>query len=89
MDITAGLFSSTTESFTISVPDHVLEWIKDAEINFDIVTTNALGNLIISWNGAELFNAKSSPGDHTVKIKKSSKQAKDKIEKAGGKLISE
>ncbi len=68
MEITAGVFGGSSEEFTISVPQDVLDWLKDAEITFNVEDTNQYGNLVIKWNGAELFNKKADRGGHTVPL---------------------
>ncbi|UCF09028.1 MAG: hypothetical protein JSW28_04910, partial [Thermoplasmata archaeon] len=68
LDITAGLFGSSSEKFTISVPDYVVEWKKGGKIAFTVDNTNEYGNLLIKWNGAELYNKRASEGVHSIDI---------------------
>jgi hypothetical protein len=68
LEISAGLFGSTSEEFAVEVPQHVLEWLKGGEIEFTVVDTNQYGNLIITWNGAEVYNKKAGKGKETVSL---------------------
>ncbi len=68
MEITAGLFGLSSERFTVLVPSHILEWLKSGEITFTVDDTNQYGNLVITWNGAELYNEMADTGKHTVTV---------------------
>ncbi len=71
MEITAGLFGSTSEQFSITVPDYIIEWMKGGEISFDIDDTNSYGNLVITWNGAVVYDKKGGAGTRTVTLSQS------------------
>jgi hypothetical protein len=68
MEITAGLFGSTSEEFSIEVPEYVIEWLKGGEISFDIDDTNSYGNLVVTWNGAVVYEKKGGAGSRTVTL---------------------
>jgi len=68
MEITAGLFGGESETFDITVPDFVVDWLKGGEITFTVAESNKLNNLVILWNGAEIYSEKAYDGEHTVEI---------------------
>jgi hypothetical protein len=63
-----GLFGSASEEFDIIVPDYVIEWNKGGEITFTVADTNEYNNLVILWNGAEIYNDKAYEGEHSVDL---------------------
>ncbi|MBN1896519.1 MAG: hypothetical protein JW789_02210 [Candidatus Aenigmarchaeota archaeon] len=69
LEITAGVFGGESEEFNIIVPDYVMEWLLGGEISFTVEDTNQLGNLVIEWNGAELFSKKAYSGVHSIDIR--------------------
>ncbi len=68
MEITAGLFGSASEEYTVNVPEHIVEWLKGGEITFTIEDSNQYGNLVITWNGAVVYDNKAGSGDQTVTL---------------------
>ena len=66
MEIMAALFSSSSEQFTVNAPN--IEWVKSGSMSFTVDKTNKYGNLIILWNGAELYNDKASEGTHKISL---------------------
>jgi len=80
MEITASLFGSTSEKFTVSVPQNVLEFIKGGQVSFDVADTNRYGNLIVRWNGAEVYAQKAENGKHAVTLDASQIKAENTAE---------
>jgi len=58
MEISAGVFGGQGETFTVTVPDYVEEWLKGGTITFTVDESNEYGNLIVRWNGAEVYKGK-------------------------------
>ena len=71
MEITAGLFGSSGERFSIAVPGEVFEYLKGGGITFDVADTNQYGNLVILWNGAEVFGKKAARGKYSIVLEPS------------------
>jgi hypothetical protein len=84
MEITAGIFGGASESFTITVPDYIEEWVKGGEITFTVEDTNKYGNLVIRWNGDELYNGKAYEGDHEVEISPSKVKKENTLDVLAG-----
>jgi hypothetical protein len=68
MEITAGLFGESKEEFDIIVPDYVIDWIKGGLIIFTVTDANKYNDLVILWNGAEVYREKAYEGEHEVDI---------------------
>jgi hypothetical protein len=80
-----GMFGRSVEEFDIIVPDYVIEWIKGGVITFTVEETNEYGNLMITWNGAELYNGKAYEGEHEIEISPSQMKNDNVLEvKAAG-----
>jgi hypothetical protein len=67
MEISAGVFGGQGETFTVTVPDYVEEWIKGGSITFTVDESNEYGNLIVKWNGAEVYKGKPR-GDREIEL---------------------
>ena len=67
-EITAALFGGSSEEFAITVPGHVIEWLKGGDISFTVDETNQYGNLIVAWNGDIVHNKKTARGKHTIDL---------------------
>jgi hypothetical protein len=70
-EISTGLFGAATEEYAIHVPDYVLEWIKDGDITFTVADTNGYGNMVIEWNGDEIYSENAKAGAHRVDLQAS------------------
>ncbi|MBN2330817.1 MAG: hypothetical protein JXC85_03305 [Candidatus Aenigmarchaeota archaeon] len=68
MEITAGLFGSASEQFTVYVPEHIVEWLKGGEITFTVEGSNQYGNLMIAWNGDVVYDKKIARGAEAVTL---------------------
>ena len=68
MEISAGLFGSASEKYTISIPEHVIEWLKGGEMTFTIDEANQYGDLKITWNGEEVFKGRPELGSQNIKL---------------------
>ncbi len=66
--VSAGLFGSGYESYDIEIPDYMLDAAENVKIGFKVYNTNQYGNLVIRWNGLEVFNEKAGLTDYSVTI---------------------
>jgi hypothetical protein len=80
LEITAGLFGSSSEKFDITIPDNVLEFVKGGEITFTVDDTNQYGNLIMKWNGAEVLSKRPGKGKQNVTLDASQMKAENSLE---------
>lgn len=71
LEITKGTFSESKEAFSIPFPAEKLAITTNAHLELFIVDTNKKGNLIVEFNGQELYNRKSDIGKVVIPLDKS------------------
>ncbi len=80
MEINAGLFGGQSEEFDIIVPDYVLEWVKGGLITFRVTDANKYNNLVITWNGAKVYDEKAYEGEHEIELHPSDIKGENTLE---------
>lgn len=71
LEVTKGTFSESTEAFSVSFPPEKLAITTSSHLEIFIVDTNKRGNLIIEFNGQELYNRKTDVGKIVISLDKS------------------
>ncbi len=71
LEVTKGAFSESKEAFSISFPPEKLAITTSAYLELFVVDTNKRGNLIVEFNGQELYNQKTSVGRVVIPLDKS------------------
>ncbi len=64
----ANLFSADTLETTVTVPDYLFDTLRDGAITFGVLETNNYGDLVVQWNGKELYRGKASLGPQTLAL---------------------
>lgn len=71
LEVTKGTFSESKEAFSISFPAEKLAITTSAYLELFVVDTNKKGNLIVEFNGQELYNRKTDAGKIVIPLDKS------------------
>ncbi|MEM7824458.1 MAG: hypothetical protein QXO27_00590 [Candidatus Aenigmatarchaeota archaeon] len=71
LEITKGVFSESKEAFSVVFPAEKLAILTGAHLELFIVDTNKRGNLIVEFNGQELYNKKTDVGKVVIPLDKS------------------
>ena len=66
--VSASLTGKETKTYTINVPDYYLSVLKSLRISFLVSDTNKYGNLVIKWNGKDVYNGRADKGEHVISI---------------------
>ncbi|MBI2084078.1 MAG: hypothetical protein HYT70_00470 [Candidatus Aenigmarchaeota archaeon] len=68
LEVNKGLFVETKEAFSATLPDERAAITTDAYLKIVIVESNQNGNLVVEFNGAQVFNQKVGVGEVTIPI---------------------
>jgi len=68
LEVTKSYFKESKETVSVPVPSEMLQLITDGYISLSIQSTNNQGNLIVIFNGYEIFNRKVDAGTITIPI---------------------
>ena len=71
LEVTKGGFSESKEAFSILVTAEKLAITTSAHLELFVVDTNKRGNLIVEFNGQELYNKKTDVGKVVIPLDKS------------------
>ena len=71
LQVTKGAFSESAEAFSIAFPAEKLAITTSSHLEIFVVDTNKRGNLIVEFNGQELYNRKTDAGKIVIPIDKS------------------
>lgn len=71
LEVTKGGFSESKEAFSISFPAEKFAITTSAHLELFVVDTNKRGNLIVEFNGQELYNKKTDIGKVVIPLDKS------------------
>ena len=71
VQVTKGAFSESKEVFSVALPSDKLAITTGAHLELTILDTNQKGNLIVEFNGIELYNKKTSIGKIAIPLDKS------------------
>lgn len=71
LEVTKGVFSESKEAFSMASPAAKLAITTSAHLELFIVDTNKKGNLIVNFNGQELYNKKTDAGKIVIPLDKS------------------
>jgi hypothetical protein len=74
-----GLFTDSYARFTGLLTDEKLSMVKEGFIDITVEDTNYLGNLIVEFNGEEVFNDKADLGKFSISLDKSQIQKTNRI----------
>ncbi len=66
--VTKGTFSSSKESFSVTMPAQKLAVATSAHLDLFIVESNRKGNLIIDFNGQEVYNKETDIGKIVIPV---------------------
>ena len=58
----ANLLSADALETTVAVPDYLADSLRDGAITFGVLETNNYGDLVVQWNGKELYRGRASLG---------------------------
>jgi hypothetical protein len=68
LEVTAGLLGGEREDFDLTAPDYVQEWKKGGIITFRVSDTNQYGDLVVRWNGDEVYRGRASVGEYEIEL---------------------
>ncbi len=71
LEVTKGGFSESKEAFSIPFPAEKLAITTNAHLELYVVDTNKKGNLIVEFNGQELYNKRTDVGKIVIPLEKS------------------
>jgi len=71
LEVKKGGFSESKEAFSISFPAEKLAITTSAHLELFVIDTNKRGNLIVEFNGQELYNKKTDVGKVVIPLEKS------------------
>ncbi|MFH1106177.1 MAG: hypothetical protein V1731_03150 [Candidatus Aenigmatarchaeota archaeon] len=72
LEISKGMFSDARQEISIEIPQETLSDAVGGKIIFDVSNTNQYGELVIVFNGKELFNKNVPTGRYEISIPKNS-----------------
>lgn len=78
--VATSLIGMERGEYIIGVEEGVLPEVREARISFDVDETNLYGNLVIKWNGKEVFRKGASPGHYSLTIEKEAVKAANRLE---------
>jgi hypothetical protein len=67
-EVSSGLFGATAKETAVDVPQEYMKDVEMAEVSFDVVNTNAYGELIVEWNGKEIMKGKAPSRHYNIEI---------------------
>lgn len=70
LEVATSLIGMEKREYTIGVQEEILPEVREVKISFDVDETNLYGNLVIKWNGKEVFNKKASVGHYSLVMEK-------------------
>jgi hypothetical protein len=68
LEISQGWFGGNSEEFSIVIPSHFRDILREVVITFNVRETNEYGNLNVEWNGKSFLAEKAARGSYTVII---------------------
>jgi hypothetical protein len=68
IEVSAGLLGGERESFDLAAPDYVQDWKKGGSITFRVSETNQYGDLVVRWNGDEVYRGRASVGEYDIDL---------------------
>lgn len=71
LEVTKSGFSESKEAFSISFPAEKMAITTSSHLELFVVDTNEKGNLIVTFNGQEMYNKKTSVGKVVIPLDKS------------------
>ena len=71
LEVTKGTFSESKEAFSIAFPAEKLAITTSSHLEIVVVDTNKRGNLIVEFNGQELYNRITDTGKIVIPLDKS------------------
>jgi len=75
-----GITQPDTKSFNIAVGQHILNDVRNVKVSFDTGETNLLANLVIKWNGKEVFNKLANLNHYDVSVDKENVRGTNTLE---------
>jgi hypothetical protein len=80
MELGTSLFGGNVEGEVVEVPDYLMETARGVRLSFNVQDTNNYGNLVIKWNGFEVFSEAASERQHEVFIPREDIRGSNSIE---------
>ena len=80
MQVSSGWLGSERKSYDVSVEDWYATTQRGVRVSFDLTESNKYGNLIIRWNGKEVFSEVADTKHYNVFIDPSYVKSSNKIE---------
>ncbi|MFH0956381.1 MAG: hypothetical protein V1813_00805, partial [Candidatus Aenigmatarchaeota archaeon] len=80
MEVTAGLLGGEREDLDITAPDYAVEWVKGGTMTFRVTDTNQYGDLVVKWNGDEVYRGRASAGDYEIELLPSQVKGQNTLE---------
>lgn len=75
-----GVTQPDSKSFNIAVGQHILNDLRSVKVSFDTGETNLLANLVIKWNGKNVFEKVANLNHYDVSIEKSNVRSSNVLE---------
>ena len=76
----AGLFGGEIQEFSANVPAWLIEPMMRVRIRFSVLDTNMYGNLVMKWNGKEVFKDRAKEQEHVILIGKEDVKEENRLE---------
>lgn len=68
--VATSLIGMEKREYTLGIQEEILPEVREVKISFDVDETNLYGNLVIKWNGKDVFNKKASVGHYSLTLEK-------------------
>ena len=68
LTLSSSLFGADSQEYVIDVPSWYHDSMEKLVINFNVAESNMYGNLVIKWNGREVFYETANPRGYSVEI---------------------
>ncbi len=72
LEVSKGMFSDARQEISIEIPQETLSDAVGGKIIFDVSNTNQYGELVVVFNGMELFNKNVPTGRYEISVSKNS-----------------
>lgn len=68
LTLSSSLFSADSQEYIIEVPAWYHDSMEKLTINFNVIESNMYGNLVVRWNGRDVFYDAANPRGYSIDI---------------------
>lgn len=67
-ELQAGIFGTNAKETDVNVPHEIAPDLEKVEVAFEVVDTNRYGDLVVEWNGKEIYRGRSPTKQHKIEV---------------------